>query len=84
MSRCIAWRLSTAWQAGPFAEVGIVLKRAVVETKLPLGEVVEKGRSTSVGQVPLSVTTAEEARLLTLLKYTLLIRLPRVPEDHPC
>ncbi len=62
-----------------FAEVGIVLKRAVVETKLPVGEVVEKVRSTSVGQaaseipldvlpLPLPVTTAEEARLLTLLK----------------
>ena len=61
-----------------FAEVGIVLKHAVVETKLPLGKVVEKVRSTSVGQaateippevlpLPLSVTTAEKYRLLTLL-----------------
>ena len=27
-----------------FAEVGLALKRAVVDTKLPLGEVVEKVR----------------------------------------
>ena len=49
-----------------------------METKLPLGKVVEKVRSTSVGQaateippevlpLPLSVTTAEKNRLLTLL-----------------
>ncbi len=62
-----------------FAEVGLALKRAVVDTKLPLGEVVEKVRSTPVGlaaseippdvlPLPLPVTTAEEDRLLTLLR----------------
>ncbi len=57
-----------------FAEVWLALKVAVVEAKLPLGQVVEKVRTTSVGQaaskfhpdvlpVPLFITM-----LLTLLK----------------
>ncbi len=60
-----------------FAETGIVLKQAVMVSKLPLSEVVERVSSTPVGMaaseippdvlpLPLPIT-AEEARLLTLL-----------------
>ena len=61
-----------------FAELGLVFKQAVIVSKLPLSEVVERVSSTPVAEamsaippdvlpLPLPSTTAEEARLLTLL-----------------